>query len=101
MAGQENFAAVIKDYLDQRTKTDKQFAKSYKKKGKSLDECCNYIIGEVQKKAKSGMVALPREEVFGMAVHYYDEDTIKDVKKASGCNIVSPMEKDKPNIMGL
>ena len=47
------------------------------------------------------MVALTREEVFGMAVHYYDEDTIMVVKKASGCNIVSPMEKDKPNIMGL
>lgn len=53
MAGQENFAAVIKDYLDQRAKTDKLFAKSYNKKGKSLDECCNYIIGEVQKKAKT------------------------------------------------
>ena len=100
MAGKENFETVIKYYLDQRAKTDKQFAKSYKK-GKSLDECCNYIIGEVQKKAKSGMVALPREEVFGLAVHYYDEDTIMVVKKASGCNIVSPMEKDKPNIMGL
>ena len=56
MAGQENFKAVIKDYLDNRAKTDKQFAKSYKKKGKSLDECCNYIIGEVQKKAKSGII---------------------------------------------
>lgn len=99
MAGQENFKAVIKDYLDNRAKTDKLFAKSYKKKGKSLDECCNYIIGEVQKQVKSGQIVVPREEVFGMAVHYYDEDDIKDVKKASACTIVSPMEKDKPCIM--
>lgn len=44
MAGQENFAAVIKDYLDQRAKTDKQFAKSYKKKGKSFTECWIFEI---------------------------------------------------------
>ena len=99
MAGQENFKSVIKDYLDNRAKTDKQFAKSYKKKNKSLDECCNYIIGEAQKKAKSGQIVFPREEVFGLAVHYYDEDDIKDVKKASPCKIVSPIEKDKPRIM--
>lgn len=99
MAGQENFKAVIKEYLDNRAKTDKQFAKSYKKKDKSLDECCNYIIGEVQKKAKSRQVALPREEVFGLAVHYYDEDSIKNVKKAHCSSIVSPSEADKPQIM--
>lgn len=99
MAGQENFKAVIKDYLDNRAKTDKQFAKSYNKKGKSLDECCSYIISEVQKKAKSGQIVMPREEVFGLAVHYYDENDIKGVKKAQNCTIVSPMEKDKPCLM--
>lgn len=101
MKGQENFMAVIKQHLDDRAKTDKQFAKSYKKKNKSLQACCNYIISEVQKLAKSGQIALPREQVFGMAVHYYDEDSIKDVKETKCQTIVSPIEADKPNIMGL
>lgn len=101
MAGQENFKAVIKAHLEQRAKQDKLFAKAYKNKNKSLDECCSYIIGEVQKLAKSGQVALPREEVFGMAIHYYDEASIKNVTKASCMTIVSPMEEDEPNIMGL
>lgn len=101
MAGQENFKAVIKAHLEQRAKTDKQFAKAYKNKAKSIDECCNYILGEAQKLAKSGQVVLPREEVFGMAIHYYDEADIKDVKKTNCMTIVSPMEEDKPNIMGL
>lgn len=100
MAGQENFKAVIKAHLEQRAKEDKQFAKAYKKKNKSLDECVNYILGEVQKMQKSGQVVLPREDVFGMAIHYYDEDSIKDVKKVSVSHIISPMEEDKPQIMG-
>lgn len=100
MAGQVNFKAAIKDYLDNRAKTDRLFAKSYKKQHKSLDECCNYILGEAQKLAQRGQVVLPREEVFGMAVHYYDEDSIKDVKKTNCQTIVSPIEADKPNIMG-
>ena len=99
MAVQENFKAVIKDYLDNRAKTDKQFAKSYKKKNKSLDECCNYIIGEAQKQALSGKIVFPREVVFGMAVHYYDEDDIKNVNNSSACTIISLMEEDKPKIM--
>lgn len=102
MAGLYNFKAVIKDYLDNRAKTDRQFAKSYKKKNKSLDECCNYILGEVKKKAKTGQIVLPREEVFGLAVHYYDEDDIKGLPQSSAaCDIVSPIEKDKPQMMKL
>lgn len=101
MKGYENFMAVIKQHLDERAKTDKLFAKSYKKKNKSLEGCCNYIMSEAQKLAKSGQIAIPREEVFGWAVHYYDEDTIKDVKKTQCQTIVSPIEADEPKIMGL
>ena len=101
MKGQENFMAVIKQHLDERAKTDKSFAKSYKKKNKSLEGCCKYLISEAQKLAKSGQIALPREQVFGMAVHYYDEDSIKDVTQTKCKTIISPIEADEPNIMGL
>lgn len=40
-----------------------------------MEECCSYIIGEARKRGNT--VAMTDEEVFGLAVHYYDEDDIK------------------------
>lgn len=66
---------AIKAYLDRRAQEDTLFAASYAKPNKSIDECFDYIIGEARKKGSA--VYMSDEEVFGMAVHYYDEDDIK------------------------
>lgn len=47
----QSFKDVIKSYLDQRAGQDELFAKIYAKEGKTLEECCNYIIGEARKRA--------------------------------------------------
>ena len=65
----KTFKEAIKVYLDDRAKADELFAKSYAKPGKSIDECCNYILGEAKKRGNA--VAMTDEEVYGMAVHYY------------------------------
>ena len=70
-----SFQAAIKSYLDERAKADELFAKAYNKENKSIDECCSYILGEAKKRGDA--VAISDAEVFGMAVHYYDEDNIK------------------------
>lgn len=75
---------VIKNYLDERAKTDELFAKAYSKEGKSIDECFDYIIGEARKRGTQ--VCMSDEEVFGLAVHYYDED---DIKVSSVCDTAS------------
>ena len=66
---------AIKAYLDNRAATDGQFAVSYAKENKNLDECFRYIMGEARKHGSS--VCMTDEEVYGLAVHYYDEDDIK------------------------
>lgn len=71
------FKSTIKAYLDRRAAEDMLFAKTYAKPAKNLDECCNYILQQVR---KSGCQGFADEEIYGMAVHYYDEDDIKDVK---------------------
>lgn len=71
----QSFKDVIKSYLDRRAGQDELFAKTYAKEGKTLEECCNYIIGEARKRGNA--VAMTDDEVFGLAVHYYDEDDIK------------------------
>ena len=74
----KSFESVIKEYLDNYASKDKQFAKKYSNKSKSIDECCKYIYQEVRNSMNgNGMcVACSDEEVYGIAVHYYDEEDI-------------------------
>lgn len=91
MAKKENntsngFAEAIKAMLDKRAASDPLFAEAYKRKGKSIKECCNFIIGEV---SKMKVNALTDDEVLGLAVHYYDEADIK-AENAPQCHVVVP-----------
>lgn len=72
------FETSIKEFLDQLAKEDELFAKTYQKPNKSIEECCKYIYQEVEK-ARSGnskCVACEDDEIYGLAIHYYDEDDI-------------------------
>lgn len=75
MSKQNPLKEAIHSYLDGRAKVDELFAVAYKKKNKSIDECCTYIMGEAKKRGNA--VCMSDDEVFGLAVHYYDEDNIK------------------------
>lgn len=69
---------IIKSYLDQRAASDAQFAESYSNKDKSIDQCCAYIMSEASKRREgNNCVVMSDPEVFGMAVHYYDEKDIE------------------------
>lgn len=83
----KTFKEAIKSYLDERAGTDELFAKSYAKENKNLDECCSYIMGEARKRGNA--VAMSDTEVFGLAVHYYDEDDIKVNKLPAGTRTVA------------
>lgn len=74
------FKETIKAYLDKLASEDELFAKTYAKENKSIDECVKYIYQEVK---KSGRCGFNDDEIFGMAVHYYDED---DLGKITGPN---------------
>lgn len=82
-----NFKNAIKAHLDERAKIDEQFAVSYAKEGKSIDECCRYILHQMRRRGNA--VAASDSEVYGMAVHYYDEDDIKVPKYSPGHSVAS------------
>lgn len=84
MKGTENFKRTIQAYLEERAKVDDLFTKSYSKPNKSIDECVTYILNEVQ---RSGCNGFEDDEIFGMAVHYYDEDNL-DAGKKINCKVV-------------
>ncbi len=79
----KEFKQAIEDYLNGR----KDMAEKLKQPGKSIDKCCEYIYGRMLKRAQKERggatemaYAIPRDEIYGMAVHYYDE-TDEDLKK--------------------
>lgn len=80
------FKETIKAYLDKRAAEDELFAVTYQKENKNLDECCNYIM---QCAKKGGAQGYTDNEVFGWAVHYYDEDDIKNIESIQGKVIVN------------
>lgn len=83
------FEVAIKAYLDKRAQEDALFRVTYAKKNKSIKECCAYIRQEAKKQAVKGCTVLSDDEVYGMAVHYYDEDSIK-VKDAPKATVKTP-----------
>nr|DAY52182.1 MAG TPA: PcfK-like protein [Caudoviricetes sp.] len=78
-----HFENAIKEYLDARAKEDVKFAEKYSNGKKSIEECCRFILGEMKKKAAGGMYGATDAEVFGLAVHYYDEEGVKVEKNVS------------------
>ena len=88
--GTDTFKVVIQNYLEYRASTDELFAPRFANPLKSIDECCKYIIGEVY---KSGMNGFDDDEIFSMAVHYYDENEI-EVGNPPQCRIISNVHTD-------
>ncbi len=84
MKGTDIFKRTIHTYLVKRAANDEQFAEKYDNPDKNIDDCCTYILNQVQ---KSGCNGFADDEVYSMAVHYYDEDNI-EVGKPMNTHIV-------------
>ena len=83
MKGTEHFTRTIAEYLNQRAMTDPLFAPNLQKPNKSIEECITYILSEVR---KSGCNGFADDEIYSMAVHYYDEDNI-EVGNTTNCQV--------------
>lgn len=90
--GTDLFKETIQDYLNDRAEKDPLFLKTFQKENKNIDECVNYIISTVQKSGKNGF---EDSEIFEMAVHYYDENEIKDVKPTTAKVVVNHSVKSE------
>ena len=93
MKSTDAFKNTIRQHLESRAASDELFAITLAKEGKNIDDCCTYILNQVQ---KSGCNGFADDEIFGMAVHYYDEDKIEVGKPVNAKVIVNhsvPAEK--------
>lgn len=81
----ETFKEIIDKHLQEVAKKDEVFAEKLKDPNKKLDDCITYILNQVK---DSGCNGFADEEIFGMAIHYYDEKEVKPGAKISNANVV-------------
>ena len=82
--GTQAFNETIKTYLEERAESVALFAVKYANPSKSVDDCVTYILNSVR---KSGCCGFTNDEIFGLAVHYYEENEI-EVGKPVNCQVV-------------
>ena len=82
--GTDYFKLTIHNYLDARAREDELFAPRYANPKKNIDDCCTFIINQVR---QSGCNGFADEEIYSMALHYYDEEDI-DIGKPVSCKVV-------------
>ena len=84
MSGTEQFTRSIAEYLNLRAATDPLFAPNLAKPHKNIEDCITYILKQVQQSACNGF---EDDEIYSMALHYYDEDDL-EVGSPVACHVV-------------
>lgn len=84
MKGTDYFKKTILMYLEQRAEEDQLFAKSFSNPAKNIDDCVTYILNYVK---NSGCNGFTDGEIFGQAIHYFEENEI-EVGKPTDCQVV-------------
>lgn len=78
---------VVRNYMEERCASDPILAIKYANPAKSLEKALNYVASEVQ---KSGLTIMDSDSVFGLILHYYDEN-LEDVPNVN-CKIAVAKE---------
>ena len=83
--GTQAFNDTIREYLEGMAENDALFAVKFANPTKSMEDCVTYIINQVQ---NSGCNGFADDEIFGMAVHYWEENEIEVGKPLTNCQVV-------------
>ena len=79
------FKQTIQSYLQRRAQEDELFALRYANPKKNIDDCITFILNYVK---QSGCNGFADDEIYSLAMHYYDEDDIDIGKPLTNCNVV-------------
>jgi hypothetical protein len=99
MKSSEIFKNILENYLSQTAQSDTAFAVSYAKLSKNIEDCLKYIGCEVK---KTGFCAFADQEIFDMALRYYNDDSIFQTPKINFKAVVNqPVKADLFNTAPL
>ena len=74
--------------------SDELFEK-VKKSGKNIADAIQFVMGEVKKRAVNRCAMVSDQEVFGLIIHYFEEDEIKKNTQVVGKASTSSNEDDE------
>lgn len=80
----DHFKNTIEAYLRDRAETDELFAVSFSNPDKTIEQCITYILNCVK---QSGCCGFCDEEIYSMAVHFWDEENI-EIGNPINCNVI-------------
>lgn len=86
MKSTETFKKTISEQLDKVAANDQAFAEKMNNPKKNIDDCVTYILNTVK---KSGCNGFTDDEIYGMAIHYYDEENVEVGGKVSAQVVVN------------
>lgn len=78
------FKLTIQNYLDERAQADELFAPRYANPKKNIDDCITFMLNTIK---NMGIAGLTDDEVYSLALHYYDEENI-EVGSQIKCKVV-------------
>lgn len=61
-----------------------------KASGKTMAQCMSYVTDEARERAVNGCAMVEDKEVFGWAMHFFEEDTITAKQPAAPKKVVTP-----------
>ena len=67
----------LREYLESRAKRDAHFKEMYESPKKNIENCVQYVKECAQKAAVNGASFCDDDEVYGWAVHYYNEPDVE------------------------
>ena len=79
------FKRTIQSYLERRAQEDELFAPRLANPKKNIDDCITFILNYVK---QSGCNGFTDDEIYSLALHYYDEDDIDIGKPLKNCKVV-------------
>lgn len=85
MKATDNFKKLIEQHLKRAAQLNSLFEEKLKNPKKNIDDCVTYILNQVK---KSGMNGFEDTEIYGMAMHYYDEENVKPGDKLTNGQVI-------------
>lgn len=89
---------VILEYLEKNV--SESLAERINSGDKTLQGCWNYIVKQAKQEAQNGCACCADNEVFGWAVHYFEEDQITETATTTDKKKPKKKEAEKPKTSG-
>lgn len=95
MKASPQFETIIQAHLERVGIQDSSFQAKMDNPKKNINDCIAYILNTVK---KSGCNGFADDEIFGMAMHYYDEENIDIGGKISGKVVVNHTDHEAKKV---